>query len=51
MAEEKNPEADKKVPKKAATPRKTRSTAGRAKTSAKNRGESPDSRYGGRNNR
>ena len=35
MAEEKNPEADKKVPKKAATPRKTRSTAGRAKTSAK----------------
>ena len=35
MAEEKNPEADKKVTKKAATPRKTRSTAGRAKTSAK----------------
>ena len=35
MAEEKNPEADKKVPKKAATPRKTRRTAGRAKTSAK----------------
>ena len=35
MAEEKNPEADKKGPKKAATPRKTRSTAGRAKTSAK----------------
>ena len=35
MAEEKNPEADKKDPKKAATPRKTRSTAGRAKTSAK----------------
>ena len=35
MAEEKNPEADKKVPKKEATPRKTRSTAGRAKTSAK----------------
>ena len=35
MAEEKNPEADKKVPKKAAAPRKTRSTAGRAKTSAK----------------
>ena len=35
MAEEKKPEADKNAPKKAATPRKTRSTAGRAKTSAK----------------
>lgn len=35
MAEENKPEADKKVPEKAATPRKTRSTAGRAKTSAK----------------
>ena len=31
MAEEKKPEADKEAPKKAATPRKTRSTAGRAK--------------------
>lgn len=35
MAEENKPEADKKAPKKAATPRKTRSTAGRAKASAK----------------
>ena len=35
MAEENKPEADKKAPKIAATPRKTRSTAGRAKASAK----------------
>ncbi len=32
MAEEKKPEAGKKAPDKAITPRKTRSTAGRAKT-------------------
>ncbi len=35
MAEEKKPEADKNVPKKAAAPRKTGRTAGRAKAPAK----------------